>query len=157
MLRSRKDRAVHKTVNVTGAKSIATSDHMKIDKHGNKDFKGNYTGHVTSAKHRVPRFSPEHTQDSYVVPTLWHKLEDKSSNLYEKKGAMSQQKGSKKATKLLNGSATRVDSQTSHLIKRNSTEKLKLNQENNYGHKVADAAKNNQPNSVLVQERVILA
>ena len=51
VLRSRKDRTVQKATNVMGAKSIATADHLRMDKNAKETavFNGNNTAHVNSA------------------------------------------------------------------------------------------------------------
>ena len=90
-----------------GAKQLATSDHLKIDKH-RKDF---VTGaKIVSAKNRIPRFSSEQTKERYVVvPSLWHKVEERAIKNHNSKVTLTQLKGSKRS-KMLDGSLIRVDS-----------------------------------------------
>lgn len=70
---------------VVGAKSMATSDHLKINKMSKEYGRGLQV--MVSAKHRMPRFSSESgTKDQFnVVPSLWHKVDECTHKTLEKK------------------------------------------------------------------------
>ena len=61
--------------NVIGAKSIVTNDYHKIERLS-KEFSSKSNGNST--KNRIPRFHSERGgKEGYMVPNLWHKVEEK--------------------------------------------------------------------------------
>ena len=105
---------------VIGAKSIAAADHLKINKMSKEYSRGLRV--VVSTKYRVPRFSSETgTRDQFnVVPSLWHKADERTQKTLEKKQRLLSP--AKKKSKV--DGHQRVDSQTPLINPHKKGEKL---------------------------------
>ena len=106
--------------NVIGAKSIVTTDCHKIERQS-KEFSSKSNGNST--KNRIPRFNSEHgVKEGYMVPTLWHKAEEKQVAMIDPKGNTTVIKNSLQ-TKMLEKSMMEKNF-TPNIIEAHSVEKI---------------------------------
>ena len=85
---------------------------------------------MASTKHRMPRFGSEQTRETNMIPTLWHKAEEKMHKQTESKLQKSHKKGASKKTKHVDDQSRRADSLTPHVVERSSAERFELDQSN---------------------------
>ena len=111
--------------NVIGVKSIITADQLPKARRQKESVKdsNNHNGDKLDLKDRAPRFNSEHSNDRYLAPELWHKVEEQSHKPV--KMHVKSIKGTKKA-KIFDRTGVRIDSHTPHLVRINSTEKFEL-------------------------------
>ena len=120
VVRAKKDRSALMHIEL-GAKQLIFTEQFRgvADKHKKEQQHGG------SAKHRMPRFSSEVTNDRCVVPSLWHKPEEKAKAGSRTKDAMHLKNELKKA-KILERSTSRHESHTPQIVKRGLTDKMDL-------------------------------
>ena len=108
--------------NVIGAKAIVTTDCHKIERQS-KEFSSKSNGNST--KNRIPRFNSEQgVKEGYMVPTLWHKAEEKQVAQIDPKGNTTVIKNSLQ-TKMLEKSMMEKNF-TPNIIEAHSVEKIQL-------------------------------